>query len=375
MGMEAASQTPSLGGFEQLVLAREIITVEGRSVLSLADQIDSEFCRATSLIIQCNGCVIVSGMGKAGLIGQKIAATMASTGTRSQFLHPAEAVHGDLGRVDQTDIVLMLSQSGETEEITRLLPSLLDMQIPVVAITGHTQSTLARHAQVVLNLGNVQEAGDLALAPTTSTTMMLALGDALALVTSQMRQFRPEDFKRFHPGGSLGRRLTSVDDVMRPLHACRIAHQHKTVREVLVEAGRPGRRSGAILLINDQHMLTGMFTDSELARLLENQRDQELDLPIEQVMTRNPVSVVTGTRVQEAKEILARRKISELPVIDASGQPIGLIDITDVVGLSPLDTILHQESSKTPNRDDTQVSHSGAQEADNLDAHSLRVVR
>ena len=342
MGMEAASRSTQPNTIEQMRLAREVIITEGRAVMSLADRIDSEFCRATTLLIECQGCVVVSGIGKAGLIGQKIAATMASTGTRSQFLHPAEAVHGDLGRVDSSDVVLVLSYSGETEEITRLLPNFADIQVPVIAVTGRPNSTLARHADVVLDLGKVREAGDLALAPTTSTTMMLALGDALAMVTCHMRQFRADDFAKFHPGGSLGRQLASVDDIMRPLGDCRVANEKKTVREVLVEVGRPGRRSGAILLINDRRVLTGTFTDTDLVRLLEGQRDRDLDGPIDQIMIRQPVTVEAGTRVRDAIAVLANRKISELPVIDSSGRPVGLIDITDVVGLSPLDKSIHQ---------------------------------
>ena len=346
MGMEIPNRSACPNAFEQMRWAREVIVTEGRAVLSLADRIDSEFCRATRLLLECKGRVIVSGIGKAGLIGQKIVATMASTGTLSQFLHPAEAVHGDLGCVDSNDVILILSQSGETDEITRLLPNFADMNVPVIAITGNLDNTLGRCADVTLNIGKVQEAGDLALAPTTSTTMMLALGDALALVVSQMRQFCEEDFARFHPGGNLGRQLASVDDVMRPLDHCRVANEKNTVRQVLVAAGRPGRRSGAILLINDHGLLTGMYTDSDLVRLLESQRDQDLDRPIDQVMTRQPVSVKTGKRVHEAIAILAERKISELPVVDSSQKPVGLIDITDVVGLSSFDTISQQVENK-----------------------------
>lgn len=331
----ASTATGSLSRFEQLRLAREIIRTEGQALLALADRLAEEFCEAVEVLFHCQGSIIVSGIGKAGLVGQKIAATLASTGTRSHFLHPSEAIHGDLGRVHHADAVLMLSFSGETEEITRLLPSL--QSVPIVALTGNPASTLARAAAVTLNLGKVREACTLGLAPSTSTTAMLALGDALALVMSRMRNFGPHDFVRFHPGGSLGRKLARVDELMRPLDECRVASQDQTVREVFVTVSRPGRRTGAIMLVDEQGTLTGVFTDSDLARLLERQRDACLNGPIREVMTRAPRTVAGGSMMNAAIEILAERKISELPVIDAQGRPLGLIDITDLVGWLPVD--------------------------------------
>ncbi|MCL4207072.1 MAG: KpsF/GutQ family sugar-phosphate isomerase [Pirellulaceae bacterium] len=333
MSMEAIRQPESLSHFEQLRLAREIVRAEGQALLALSDRLGEEFCSAIELLFHCRGSVIVSGMGKAGLVGQKIAATLASTGTRSHFLHPGEAIHGDLGRVHRDDVVLMLSFSGETEEVTRLLPSL--SAIPLVAITGRATSTLARHASVVLDLGPLREACTLGLAPSTSTTAMLAVGDALALVMSRMRRFGPYDFVRFHPGGSLGRKLTKVDEVMRSLDQCRVAGEACTVREVFVQASRPGRRSGAVMLTDSQGCLTGVFTDSDLARLLENRKDFCIDGPVGDVMTRGPRSVLAGTMMTEAIRILAERKISELPVVDQVGRPVGMIDITDVVAWLP----------------------------------------
>lgn len=333
MSMEAVRQPESLSRFEQLRLAREIVRAEGQALMALSDRLGEEFCSAIELLFHCRGSVIVSGMGKAGLVGQKIAATLASTGTRSHFLHPGEAIHGDLGRVHRDDVVLMLSFSGETEEVTRLLPSL--SAIPLVAITGRATSTLARHASVVLDLGPLREACTLGLAPSTSTTAMLAVGDALALVMSRMRRFGPYDFVRFHPGGSLGRKLTKVDEVMRSLDQCRVAGEACTVREVFVQASRPGRRSGAVMLTDSQGCLTGVFTDSDLARLLENRKDFCIDGPVGDVMTRRPRSVLAGTMMTEAIRILAERKISELPVVDQEGRPVGMIDITDVVAWLP----------------------------------------
>jgi len=321
--------------FEQLRYAREILLWESQALAEVARRLDGEFCRAVGYLYECRGSVIVSGIGKAGLVGQKIMATLASTGTPSHYLHPAEAIHGDLGRVHAHDVMLMLSQSGETEEVLRLLPTLAELGVPVLAITGRAESTLGRAATVTLELGPLKEAGALGLAPSASTTAMMALGDALALVTSRLRQFSREDFARFHPGGNLGRRLSKVEHHMRPLGQCRVASDAKTVREVLVGASLPGRRTGAIMLVDAQGKLTGIFTDSDLARLFEHRRDGELDGPIGAVMTAHAVTIAAGSRMTEAMAIMARRKISELPVVDAEGRPVGLIDVTDVVSLFP----------------------------------------
>jgi arabinose-5-phosphate isomerase len=240
-----------------------------------------------------------------------------------------------LGRVHRDDVMLILSQSGETEEVLRLLPALAQLGVPIVAITGRAESSLGRAAGVVLELGPVEEADALGLAPSGSTTAMLALGDALAFVAAQMRDFKAEDFARFHPAGSLGRKLARVEHHMRPLEQCRVAADSKTVREVFVELRVPGRRTGAIMLVGDDGRLTGIFTDSDLARLFERRRDAELDQPIRRLMTSHPLAIVLGSRMTEAVAILAGRKISELPVIDGEGRPVGLIDVTDVLGLFP----------------------------------------
>ncbi len=316
---------------DSLELARSILVKEAAAIEQLAQRIDYQFCSAIDRIIECRGNVIVTGMGKAGLIGQKIAATLSSTGTPSHFLHPAEAIHGDLGRVQSSDIVIVLSFSGETEEITRLLPCLRKIGCQVIAMTAHDNSSLAVAANCTLLLGSLEEAGPLGLAPSTSTTAMLALGDALALVLAQERRFEPEDFAQFHPGGSLGRKLALVEDLMRPWNECRIALQTQTVREVLVTVSHPGRRTGAIMLVDAAGVLQGLFTDSDLARLFEDRREYALDEPVSDVMTLNPTMVKVGARIGLAIEMLAEHKISELPVVDAAGCPQGMIDITDVV--------------------------------------------
>ena len=324
-----------LAPLDQIRYAREIIELESRALASVAARIDGEFCRAVDAIFACQGSIITSGMGKAGLIAQKVAATLASTGTRSHFLHPAEAVHGDLGRIRHHDALLVFSQSGETEEVVRLLPSLAAFDVQIIAVTARANSALGSAANITIELGPLKEACALGLAPSTSTTAMLAVGDALALVTSRMRQFGREDFARFHPAGSLGRQLSKVEEFMRGLDECRVAPHSQSVRRVFVEHGRQGRRTGAIMLVDEQGQLAGIFTDSDLARLFEANRDAALDQPICNVMTSRPRSVPLGSMMLDAVAIMAERKISELPVIDANARPQGMLDITDVVGLFP----------------------------------------
>ncbi|HZZ73708.1 MAG TPA: KpsF/GutQ family sugar-phosphate isomerase [Pirellulales bacterium] len=335
MSMDGQPGGAALTPAEQLRYAREIIQVESQALAQLASRLDTEFCRAAELLFACRGSLIVTGMGKAGLIGQKISATLASTGTRSHFLHPSEARHGDLGKVHRDDVMLVLSQSGETEEITRLLPVFHQWKVAVVALTSRRGSTLGRAAEVVIELGQIQEACSLGLAPSTSTTAMLAMGDALALVVSQMRAFTREDFARFHPAGNLGRQLARVEEYMRPLNECRLALCTQSVREVFSASRRTGRRTGATMIISPDQKLRGIFTDSDLARLFESRRDLALDEPIRSVMTKNPTTIARASFILDAVKIMADRKISELPVVDAAGCPTGLIDITDLVGLIP----------------------------------------
>jgi arabinose-5-phosphate isomerase len=318
---------------DSIVIARGIIASAAQVLHDLGSTIGLDFQRAVELILQCRGHIVVSGVGKAGLVGQKVSATLASTGTPSHFLHAGEAMHGDLGRVGATDLVLVFSYSGQTEEIRRMLPSVVGLSRGVIAVTGNPHSQLARQSQVALILPPLREAGSLGVAPTNSTTAMLALGDALALVVSQNRRFGSDDFARFHPGGSLGVRLGKVDDLMRPMHECRIALCKLSIRQVLVQVSKEGRRTGAIMLVDEQSRLCGIFTDSDLARLLEKRGEPLLDQPIEHVMSKRFHAIQGGARAQDAIELLAARKISELPVVDHKDVPLGLIDITDVLGL------------------------------------------
>ncbi len=318
---------------EGLAFAREVLRVEADTLDLVSGRLDASISRAADRLFRCRGGVIVTGMGKAGIVGQKLAATLASTGTRAFPLHPGEAIHGDLGRIRADDVVVALSQSGETEEVLRLVHPIRRIGAPLIAITGRTESTLGRASDLCIALGPIEEACPLGLAPSASTTAMMAVGDALALLVSRMRDFRAEDFALYHPGGALGRRLAFVEDLMRTDRRLRKAHASLSVREVFVGLAGPRRRSGAVLIVDDAGRLAGIFTDSDLARLFERRQDDHLDRPIAEVMTRDPFQVVVGSSVAEAVEVMKSRKISELPVVDAQGRPVGLIDLTDLIGL------------------------------------------
>jgi len=335
MAVVSASRAATSSQFEQLREARSIIKQEAETLLELANRLDTDFCRAVDAILQASGRVVVTGVGKAGLIGQKLTATLASTGTRSQFLHPTEALHGDLGCLSRDDVLLAMSNSGETQEVCDVVAAARSLGVPFIAITGCELSTLGSRAEVVLRLGTIREAGPFGMAPTSSTTAMLAIGDALALVVSRARGFTPQQFARFHPGGSLGRRLRSVREVMRQGTQLRLAPQSATIREVFSAKSSSSRRTGAVMLVDDDGGLCGLFTDSDLARLLEQHREGQLDRPIAEAMTQSPLTIDGDALLQHAVDLLSSKKISELPVVDDDGRPIGLIDITDVIGLMP----------------------------------------
>lgn len=320
---------------EGLAFAREVLRIEAEALERVRQRLGVSVARAADRIFRCPGSVIVTGMGKAGLVGQKLAATLASTGTRAFPLHPAEAVHGDLGRLRADDVVVALSQSGETEEVVRLLPALRRIGASLVALTERATSTLGQAADVCVALGPIEEACPLGLAPSASTTALMAVGDALALLVLRMRDFRAEDFALVHPAGALGRKLGRVEDVMRTGRQLRLARPGQTVREVLVALAGPRRRTGAVLVTDDDGTLLGIFTDGDLARLFERRREADLDRPIAAVMTADPVQVVVGARLGEAVEAMKARKLSEVPVVDRGGRLVGLIDLTDVIGLVP----------------------------------------
>jgi arabinose-5-phosphate isomerase len=320
---------------ERLAYARQILRTEATALEVVAARLDGSFLQAVDLLHRCPGRIVVTGTGKSADVGQKIAGTLNSTGSRAYVLDATRAMHGDLGMVHPSDVALVLSHSGESEEIVRLLGPLRQLALALIGLTSNGQSTLASRSDVALVYGPLDEVCPLGLAPSTSTTVMSALGDALAFVLSRLRAFTHEDFARFHPAGSLGRKLLKVEAVMRRAAELRLAPATATVREVFAQARRQGRRTGAVMLTGDEGRLSGLFTDSDLARLFEQRRDAALDRPIAEVMTADPATVPLGSRVADAVEVLRLRKISELPVIDAAGRPVGLLDITDVIGLFP----------------------------------------
>ena len=320
-----------------LAFAERVIQAEGQAVLGLLQLVRQDaFSRVVQLFLECEGAVIVSGMGKAGIIGNKISATLASTGTASHFLHPAEAVHGDLGRIQTNDVVLALSHSGESEEIVRLIEPLKQREIKLVSIVGDPQSRLAVHSDVVLCMGMLTEACPLGVAPSVSTTCMLALGDALALTVMDMRKFSPEEFAAFHPAGALGRSLLKVEEAMtfRLGERLPVADDRLTVREVLSQAETIPRRAGAVLLVDDEGRLSGILTDADLRRkLLADSGGRLLDRPVAEVMHPRPKAIRAGELASKALAVMNRYRIDELPVVDDAGRPVGLLDVQDLVGL------------------------------------------
>ncbi|MFM7539993.1 MAG: SIS domain-containing protein [Planctomycetota bacterium] len=326
---------------ERVAHGRRILRAEAAALEAVADRLDHRFEQAIDMLAGAvklgPGRIAITGVGKSADVGQKIAGTLNSTGTRAYFLDPTRAVHGDLGMVHASDVALVLSHSGESEEVLKLLDPLADLCAGIVAVTARAHSTLAARADIALVYGPLEEVCPLGLAPSASTTAMIALGDALAFGLSRERSFTPEEFARFHPAGSLGRRLARVEKVMRRGDELRLAPQSHTIRQVFAEAGLRGRRTGALMLLDGEGRLAGIFTDSDLARLIERREEHALDEPVRKRMTASPATVPAGTRVEEALELMRRKKISELPVIDADGRPVGILDITDLLGLSALE--------------------------------------
>ena len=311
--------------------AREVLRHEAAAIHSLVARIDAEhFGAAVELVLRCPGRVVVVGMGKAWLIGQKISATLASTGTPSFPLHAGEGLHGDLGRACPGDVALVLSNSGRTRECVELLMPLKKRGVKVIALTGDGGSPLAEGSDVVLDLGNLDEACPLGLAPSTTTTAMLALGDALALTVLKCRGFGPADYAFFHPAGSLGRRLMKVEEVMRKGERNPVARESDPIRDALFKI--TAAKAGAVSIVDASGKLVGVFTDGDLRRhMLAGGRLDERR-PVGELMTRSPVSITTGRLASEAAHLLQTKKIDELPVVDEQGRPVGIVDIQDVLG-------------------------------------------
>lgn len=308
---------------------REVLRLEAKTVASQIRCINAHFVKAVRLMANCNGRVVVLGVGKSGLIGRKITATLASTGTPSTFVHPSEGLHGDLGMITLRDVVLALSFSGETEELKRLLPFIRAMGVPLIALTGRPHSRLGRAATCVMVVRVKREACPYNLTPTTSTAAMLALGDALAMAVMTTRGFKAEDFARLHPGGILGKRLLwTVGDVMhRGKDNPRVRQDH-TVRDALHVMTRT--RMGATSVVNRSGHLVGYFTDGDFRRLAPKDA-QILVRPVHKVMTRHPHVLTANMQIEEAGANLRRFRCDNMPVIDGHGRPIGLLDERDLL--------------------------------------------
>ena len=324
-----------------LELARRVLRAEGQTIAALADRVGEGFARAARTIFDCPGKTVTTGMGKAGLIAQKVSATLASTGTQSIFLHPADALHGDLGRVQRDDVVLALSHSGATDEIVRLLDHIRGWGARVIGLTGSDDSPLGRHADICVCYGQVEEACPLGLAPTVSTSCMLALGDALALTVMAMRRFDPQEFAAFHPAGALGRRLMKVEQAafFKVGERLSVSRDDLSLGQALAQAQADGdgRRTGAMLLVDDQGRLSGIFTDADLRRLLVSQPGSDvLVKPVREVMKTQPKCVRLGQLLYDALALMNRYRIDELPVVDEAGKPVGVIDIQDLLGIKAL---------------------------------------
>ncbi len=311
--------------------AKNVLQVEADAILALSDRLDHRFEKAVEMILACRGRVVITGMGKSGLICQKVAATMASTGTPALFLHPAEGIHGDLGMLMKGDVVIAVSNSGETEEITRILPVIKRMGLPLIAMTGNVGSALGRAGDVTLDISVKEEACPLGLAPTASTTATLALGDAMAVALLVKRGFRAEDFALFHPGGSLGKKLLlRVEDMMHAGDDVPLVGEQTLLKEALFEI--TSKKLGVTGVVDENGGLVGVFTDGDLRRCIESGFDI-LNQPISSIMSRNPKRILRGNLAAKALQRMELHSITSLFVFEdeQSPIPVGIIHIHDLL--------------------------------------------
>ncbi|MHC4264858.1 MAG: KpsF/GutQ family sugar-phosphate isomerase [Planctomycetota bacterium] len=312
--------------------ARNVIKAEGEGIKSVSHIVNEDFEKTAEMIYNCSGSVIISGIGKAGIIGQKISATLASTGTPSHFLHPAEAVHGDLGRLRKNDIVIVLSFGGETDEIIRLINLVKQLEIKLVAITGDEDSTLSKYSDIILCMGNVSEACPLGVAPSVSTACMLAVGDALAFTVMKARDFSVEDYVRFHPGGLLGTKLMTVEQSMmfQAGEKLPLAQKNDTIQQML-DKTKGVKRHGAVMIVSEKGKLIGIITDADLRRLITKKSTGAFDIKTGDIMTPNCKKIRADALAAEATAIFHKYRIDELPVVDKDDKPVGMIDVQDIV--------------------------------------------
>ncbi|OAI49419.1 D-arabinose 5-phosphate isomerase [Gammaproteobacteria bacterium SCGC AG-212-F23] len=310
-------------------LGRAVLETEAKAIHQLTQRIDHNFAKACSYLLECNGRVIVMGMGKSGHIGKKIAATLASTGSPAFFVHPGEAKHGDLGMITANDVVLILSYSGDTEEIISIVPLLKRLNIPLITMTGKPRSALALSATINLDISIEKEACPLGLAPTASTTAALAMGDALAISLLHKRGFTAEDFALSHPGGTLGRRLLlKVDEIMHKEHSIPIVDFDACLKAALVEMTQ--KKLGLTTVLDHNKKLAGIFTDGDVRRAFDNNADVHTTV-VHEVMSKNPKVIQIGTLAAEALHIMESHKITALVVVNEEHQPIGIVHMHDIL--------------------------------------------
>ncbi len=313
--------------------AKRVLKIEADAVAGLIDRIDERFERAVEMIMNCKGRVVVTGMGKSGLIGKKIAATLASTGTPALFLHPAEGIHGDLGMVTRGDTVIAISNSGETEELSRMLPSLKRIGIKIISLTGNVESTLAKNSDVVIDVGVKEEACPLGLAPTASTTAVLAMGDALAVVLLDKRGFKEEDFACFHPGGTLGKRLfLRVKDIMHTGNAVPAVSEETMIKDAIYEIS--SKKMGITSVLHADGRLVGVISDGDLRRWMEKTEkagENLLAKKAKDIMTKKPKMISQEALAGEAVAVMEKHSITCLIVADADGKPEGVIHLHDLL--------------------------------------------
>jgi arabinose-5-phosphate isomerase len=313
-----------------LDLAREVLTIEAEGLAALIAKLDASFVKAVDLIFQAKGRVIVTGVGKSGIVARKLVATFNSTGTPALFLHPVEAMHGDLGMVSAADVILALSNSGETRELTILVPSLERLSAPLIAMTGRPDSTLGRLAQVAIDTGVPREACPLGLAPTASTTAMLAMGDALAVVLLTKRGFQASDFQRFHPGGSLGERLTlAISEVMLTGARVPVISLSHSLSQAIEEMD--AKRLGVTLVVDGRGTLKGIITDGDLRRALKKWGSLQ-DKQVKEIMTPKPRNIGPGALASQALELMEHQAITVLPVVDEAQKVLGIVHLHDLLG-------------------------------------------
>jgi arabinose-5-phosphate isomerase len=309
-------------------LGKRVLRLEAAALNQVETRLDEQFARAVLMLARCAGKVICTGMGKAGLIAQKVAATLASTGVPAFFLHPAEAMHGDLGMAAAGDVALLFSNSGESEEVVRLLPHLRSREVYRIALTARRDSSLGQNCELTLEMGIVEEACPLQLAPSSSTTALLALGDALALAALEVRGFTTEDYARLHPGGSIGRMVSRAEELMRSGARCPCVSPDTSVRDAVVAISRA--RAGLACVIDAEGRLLGVFTDGDFRRHWE--RDGEIgNRSVQELMSKPGLHILANTIVREAKSLMAERHVNALPVLDGERRVIGLLDLQDII--------------------------------------------